>query len=295
MLSIAALTLALVVQGPDSGRTASGLWYEAVGSGPTLVLLHGSNLDSRSWGTLPESLAATRRVVRTDLRSHGKSADATGPFSWADDVVEVLDAVGARQATLVGHSLGAQVALDVALAHAGRVDGLVLVAPAISGLPLTKPPAGIESLMRALRAGDMEQAGDALAAMPVMTLLADTSEQAAVRAMVKENVRLFRARPEWVRPLSPPAIDRLESVQVPVLVLLGEHDPTESNEAGRVLLNRVKEAVGETLPGCGHLVPMECAHDILEAMRSTGHRQESRGHLRSFEDGSTRTHLSLRP
>jgi pimeloyl-ACP methyl ester carboxylesterase len=89
-------------------------------------------------------------------------------------------------------------------------------------------------------------------------------------------VRLFRARPEWIRPLSPPAIDRLESVQVPVLVLLGERDPTESNEAGRVLLDRVKDAVGETLPGCGHLVPVECARGTLGAIRKSMPSRDSR-------------------
>lgn len=268
MLSIAALAVALVVQGPDSGRTASGLWYEAVGSGSAVVLLHGSNLDSRSWDLVVDSLAATRRVVRMDLRSHGRSSDASGPFSWVGDVVEVLDAVGARQATLVGHSLGAQIALDVALEHPDRVTGLVLIAPAIGGMPLTKPPAGIESLIAALRAGDFDGAGEALAGMPVMRLYADTTRQALVRTMVRENVRLFRARPEWVRQVSPPAIQRLESVRVPVRVLMGERDPTESNDAGRELLRRVSGARGETLAGCGHLIPIDCGASMLESLAS---------------------------
>jgi pimeloyl-ACP methyl ester carboxylesterase len=266
MLSISALAVALLVQGPDSGRTASGLWYEAVGSGPAVVLLHGSNLDSRSWEFVVDSLAATRRVVRMDLRSHGRSSDASGPFSWVDDVVEVLDAVGARQAVLVGHSLGAQIALDVALEHPGRVAGLVLIAPAIGGMPLTKPPAGIESLIAALRAGDFDRAGKALAAMPVMRLYADTTRQAFVRTMVRENVRLFRARPEWVRQVSPPAIQRLESIRGPVLVLMGERDATESNEAGRELVARIAGARGETLAGCGHLIPIDCPNLLVAAL-----------------------------
>jgi pimeloyl-ACP methyl ester carboxylesterase len=263
------------------------------------LLLHGSNLDSRSWDFVIDSLAAAQRVVRMDHRSHGKSVDASGPFSWVDDVVEVLDAVGARQATLVGHSLGAQVALDVALEHPDRIAGLVLVAPAIGGMPLRNPPAGIESLVAALRAGDFSRAGDALAAMPVMRLYADTTRQALVRTMVRENVRLFRARPEWVRHVSPPANQRLESIRVPVLVLMGERDPTESNDAGRELLRRVSGARGDTLQGCGHLVPLDCPSATLAAFGDSGvggapslpgdqgaHRRVGR---------STSTHRSLRP
>ena len=170
MLNIIAFATLLLVQPPDSARTPSGIWYSSNGRGPDVVFIHGSNLDSRSWGELPIKIAKTHRVILIDLRSHGHSVDASGPFSWADDVVEVLDAVGARRAVLVGHSLGAQVAIDISLDHPDRVRALVLIGPAISGKPLSKPPVGFEGLMTALRAGDIPQAGIVLSKMPVMTL-----------------------------------------------------------------------------------------------------------------------------
>jgi pimeloyl-ACP methyl ester carboxylesterase len=268
MLTNIALAVMLAAQSVDSGRTASGLWYEVRGAGPNVVLVHGANLDSRGWGTLPAALASTHRVTLMDLRSHGRSGDATGPFSWTDDVVEVLDAIGARDAVLVGHSLGAQIVLDLALAHPTRVRALVVVGPAISGKPLDKPPEGFESLLSALRAGDFVQAGVALAAMPVMTLQRDTSARALARRIVSENVRLFKARPEWVRPIEPPAIQRLESISRPVLVLTGALDPTESNDAGNVLVDRLPNATGETFAGCGHLVPMDCPNESNRAVQA---------------------------
>lgn len=268
MLNILTVAALLLVQSPDTGRTTSGIWYSSTGSGPDVVFIHGSNLDSRSWGTLPVEIAKTHRVILIDLRSHGHSLDATGPFSWADDVVEVLDAVRSRRAVLVGHSLGAQVAIDLALSHADRVRALVLIGPGISGKPLSKPPVGFEGLMAALRAGDIEKAGVVLGGMPVMTLYRDTTSAELVRGIVRENARLFRASPQWVRPASPTANDRLESLPLPVLVLMGAADPTESNEAGRVLLERVAGATGRTFPVCGHLVPLDCQDSTRREIQS---------------------------
>jgi pimeloyl-ACP methyl ester carboxylesterase len=276
MLTNIALAVMLAAQSVDSGRTASGLWYEVRGAGPNVVLVHGANLDSRGWGTLPAALASTHRVTLMDLRSHGRSGDATGPFSWMDDVVSVLNAVRARDAVLIGHSLGAQVVLDLALAHPERVRGLILIGPAISGKRLVKPPEGFESLVTALRAGDFPQAGVALAAMPVMTLRRDTSASADVRRIVSENVRLFRASQPWIQPLDPPAVQRLESMPRRVLVLMGELDPTESNDAGKVLLDRLPNATGETFAGCGHLIPLDCPTEssraVLSFLRGLGQR-----------------------
>lgn len=268
MLSIIALAALLLVQVPDTGRTQSGIAYSVNGHGPHVVFIHGANLDSRSWGTLPVEIAKTHRVILMDQRSHGHSSDASGPFSWEDDVIEVLDAVGARQAVLVGHSLGAQVAIDVALGHADRVRALVLIGPGISGKPLSKPPVGFDGLIAALRAGDMTKAGVVLGEMPVMTLYSDTSSKALVRRIVSENVRLFRASPQWVRPSTPTANDRLESLRLPVLVLMGAADPTESNEAGRVLLARVAGATVRTFPVCGHLVPLDCPDSTRREIQS---------------------------
>src|SRR5690348_10336312 len=100
----------------DSGFTKSGLWYRADGAGPAVVLVHGSNLDSRSWARVAPSLTSDNRVVLVDLRFHGKSRDEGGRFSCEGDLEEVLDALKIARATIVGHSLGATVAIDFALA-----------------------------------------------------------------------------------------------------------------------------------------------------------------------------------
>lgn len=75
------LLVLLTTQAPDSGRlTTSDIWYSVTGKRPPLLLIHGSSLDSRSWRTLPAELAKDHRVILMDLRSHGRSKDATGPF-----------------------------------------------------------------------------------------------------------------------------------------------------------------------------------------------------------------------
>jgi pimeloyl-ACP methyl ester carboxylesterase len=212
-----------------------------------------------------------------DQRSHGHSADATGPFSFIDDVIEVLDAIGVERAALVGHSLGGQVAIDVALAHPGRVGALVLIGPGIGGLPLTKPPTGFERMMAALKRGDVDAAGEILAGMPVMTLYRDTADQPRIRTIVTDNDRLFRASPAWVKRLEPQAAGRLGELKVPVLVMMGERDPTESNEAGRVLLERVVGAKGEIFPGCGHLVPIDCGSEAARSLAAFLARSSQQG------------------
>jgi pimeloyl-ACP methyl ester carboxylesterase len=267
VLTICLCVLALA-QAADTGRTKSGLWYSQSGSGEPVVLLHGSNLDSRAWGTLPNALARTHRVVLSDLRAHGHSSDASGSFSWSEDVIEVMDAARIERAVLVGHSLGAQIAIDAALTHPDRVAALVLIAPAIGGKPVNTPPAGIEELVAALRAGDMERAGAALAQMPVMKLWSDTSQQDSVRRIVRDNTRLFRARREWIRQVEPAAIGRLAELRMPVLVLLGAADPTESNDAGELLSRRLEDVTVRTLPRCGHLVPLDCPGATRDAIAS---------------------------
>jgi pimeloyl-ACP methyl ester carboxylesterase len=80
-----------------------------------------------------------RELLAPDLRGRGRSRDLPGPYGMAvhaDDLVAVLDALGHRKAVLIGHSMGAFVALVAAHRHPDRVAGLVLVD---GGLPLPVP------------------------------------------------------------------------------------------------------------------------------------------------------------
>jgi pyruvate dehydrogenase E2 component (dihydrolipoamide acetyltransferase) len=104
-------------------------------SGDVVLLVHGYGGDRNSWLFLQEPLAAATRcrVYALDLPGHGTSAKDVGDGSvdlLADAVLGVLDAVGARRAHLVGHSLGGAVVLAAAARAPGRVASLTLFAPA---------------------------------------------------------------------------------------------------------------------------------------------------------------------
>ncbi|MDO9149026.1 MAG: alpha/beta hydrolase [Hydrogenophaga sp.] len=138
-------------------------------SGPTrdhpVVLLHGLASNLTRWSEFVEHSALRDRhdLIRIDLRGHGGS-DAGGPIGmevWADDLAALLDQEGHAQAILVGHSLGAQLALHFARRHAHRASALVLIDPvfreALTGrrrlLALGAPVLrGLALLVRALNA-----------------------------------------------------------------------------------------------------------------------------------------------
>src|SRR5207249_11733163 len=104
-------------------------WFEA-GSGPSVVLLHGFGGAASNWTLVAPVLAGHCRVLVPDLPGHGGSSGLPGPAEtldpYADRVASILD----EPAVLVGHSLGAVVALRVASRHPDLVGGLVLTGPA---------------------------------------------------------------------------------------------------------------------------------------------------------------------
>lgn len=114
-------------------------WYRhppaapAAGATAPVLLIHGLASNASRFAEFCEhtALRAQHALLRVDLRGHGGSV-TRGPLAsetWCDDLAAVLDAEGAAQAFVVGHSLGAQVALQMAARHPARVAGLVLIDP----------------------------------------------------------------------------------------------------------------------------------------------------------------------
>jgi pimeloyl-ACP methyl ester carboxylesterase len=96
------------------------------------VLIHGITSNSATWDRVLPRLAKRYTVLAPDLLGHGRSDKLRGDYSvgsHANTVRDLLDALGYRRATFVGHSLGGGVAMQLAYQYPERVDRLVLVAP----------------------------------------------------------------------------------------------------------------------------------------------------------------------
>jgi 3-oxoadipate enol-lactonase len=114
-------------------------------AGRPLVLVHALGLDKSSWDKVAPAFAPTHRVYAVDMRGFGDS-DRPGRYSYADmrdDVLTLLDVIGADQVDLIGHSMGGTVAWLVAEAQPGRLAHLVVEdtpPPRQGGTLLRTPP-----------------------------------------------------------------------------------------------------------------------------------------------------------
>lgn len=111
------------------------LWRGGATPRPLLVLLHGMASNMTRWSEFIEhtTLKESWDILCPDLRGHGKSFTRArlDMDNWCRDLLALLDAEGGDRAVLVGHSLGAQVAVHFAARYPRRLRGLVLIDPVL--------------------------------------------------------------------------------------------------------------------------------------------------------------------
>lgn len=245
-------------------QSENGLTYDLSGHGPTIVLIHGTNLDRRMWTDDAGWLQHQATVLRYDLRGQGSSAYPVEKFSNHRDLIALLEELKIESATLVGLSAGVQVALDVALEAPQLVQSLVLVSPSLLGYPPTEMPAFFTDLMTALEAGDFAKANEVLLASSIMSVPVEHSD--LVRRMVTENERLWTFPYQLVEIASPFAIQQLEEIQTQTLILDGENDLTAIREQAELLAGRLPHAERITISGGGHLLNLTSPDEFRTAL-----------------------------
>lgn len=114
------------------------LHYLIDGSGPPLVLLHGSPQTSFAWRKVISQLAANYTVIAPDLRGHGQSDKPAGGYevhTMAEDVRQLIVQLGLENVSMVGHDLGGIVAYVYAAQHRSEVRRLGIMEAPIFGVP----------------------------------------------------------------------------------------------------------------------------------------------------------------
>lgn len=249
-------------------RTPGDLHVEVRGVGePTVVLVHAGITDCTLWDHEFAALAGRHRVVRYDVRGFGQSPDPTGDYFDHDDLIEIMDAVGTRQAVLVGASNGGRIVLDTALSAPDRVLGLVLVGSALPGTPIS--PA-LEALFdeedAALEAGDIPRAREINVGLwlnGVGRAPDDVAPEVRRRAiawldaLLPRQARQITRRVGDARLLSPPVRQRLGDIAAPTLVVVGAHDLPRIRLAAQDLARLIPHSHLAVIDGAAHLVNLE--------------------------------------
>ena len=215
--------------------------------GPCL-LVHGAGQGA---AVLEEVAAQVPGAWTVDLPGHGASP---GPGlrdvgAYADVVLRLVESVAPEGLYLGGHSMGGAVALTAALAHPQGLQGLILMA---SSARLRVHP----DLLAALRDGPMPPSFRAMLFAP---------ESAALETRLPEG----DAEVELGDYLACDAFDvrdRLDEIHLPALVLVGDLDRMTPPERARSLAQGLG-AEFETIPGAGHMLPLEAPTAVAAAIR----------------------------
>ncbi|MEV6596476.1 alpha/beta hydrolase [Actinoplanes sp. NPDC051346] len=244
------MTPRTVVESPDGVPLAlfSG------GSGPSVLLVHGTGEDHQRWRVTTTALADEFTVHALDRRGRGASGDAPA-YGWraeAADLVAVMRHLGDRT-VLIAHSYGAICALEAA-AQLPSLGGLVLYEPPI---PVTTAPAASEVAARigaAVAAGDPEEG--------LCLFLTDVIGLPPAQVNLLRRVPGFRERAEVARTI-PREIEQtanyvldaghLAAIQAPTLVISGECSPEDLRRAAQRVASAVPGAHLRSLPGQAHL------------------------------------------
>lgn len=131
-LLILGITFITNVQNQEN-KSMTDLSYTIKGKGEPIILIHGGGTDSRMWSSIAKGLSQNFKVITYDLRGHGESPVPIEPTNHVEDLYTLLETFDLSKTTLIGHSLGGQIATDFSILHPKTVKKLIVLAPGMTG------------------------------------------------------------------------------------------------------------------------------------------------------------------
>ncbi len=236
--------------------------HEVRGTGHPLVLIHTDSVDRRFWDYQMGAFAERFRVVRYDLRNHGDAPRYAGMYDAGRDLLDVLDAVDAGTAHLVGAGVGGSIAVEFALQCPQRVSALVLAGSGLRGSGLDMSELSetfaplVEDFLSVVQGGDPATLIGRIVAEPHTRPSRDDTRE-LLRRMLLDNAHVFtqfrtQFTPSGPRPAEPPAIGRLGEIRVPTLVMVGERDLEIVKRVADILQQSIPAARKVVVAGAGN-------------------------------------------
>jgi pimeloyl-ACP methyl ester carboxylesterase len=220
------------------------MYVETYGEGSPLVLLHGGLLTiDLNFASLIPTLAGRHRVIGVELQGHGRTADIDRPITpaaLAGDVVGMLDQLGVDRAHVLGHSMGAAVALELAVNHPERVRSVVAASASVRRDGMHEDLTDPEKMATSTR-------------MPTPQDFADFSEAYRRLSPHPEHFEEFMGRLSASNAdLQGWSDEQLARISAPTLLVIGDRDFTTVEHAA-LMLQLIPGSQLAVLPDTTHM------------------------------------------
>ncbi|MBU7583014.1 MAG: alpha/beta hydrolase [Nostoc sp. TH1S01] len=247
------------------------IFYEVKGTGEPLLLIAGFMCDRSYWSLLLPHLISQYQVIRFDNRGIGQSSIPNSPYStqqMAQDAAALLDILGIKQAHIIGHSMGGQIAQELALLYPEKVKSLILLAS------LAKGNERFNSLVETW--GDIAGKIDLKLYEKLVLPWIFTENFYAISDMIDQLI-------EWVinYPFAPTThgiyhqsravinhdtADRIYNIHSPTLVMVGKQDILTPVAFSEQLVQNIPQAELQVIEHGGHGFLIESTEIVAQAI-----------------------------
>jgi 3-oxoadipate enol-lactonase len=256
---------------PQVTSNDAEIYYEVLGSGPPVVLLHPFPTNHHLWEPAAQTLITRYRLILPDLRGHGDSGLGNGPATMAKhaaDLARILDEEDVGRAPFVGVSIGGYVLFEFWRKFRGRVAGLVLCN--------TKAQADTPEArgLRLQAAADVLERGTAPFFESMVPKLMGGTTRRARPDLVDGALNMMRKMsPEDVAMVQrgmaerPDSLDTLKTINVPALLVTGDEDILTGVPEAELMRKNISGSHMKVIAKAGHFSPWEQSEEVGRILR----------------------------
>lgn len=238
------------------------MYYERQGKGPALLLLHAGLQNHTMWQPQVAALSKQYDVMTIDLPYHGQTTGNDTTILVQDVIRIVLDSLHIQKTSIAGLSMGSNAVQDFIIAYPQRMNKAILISAGINGYD-RKYPIDSASMQWYFKFGAALEKGDTVTAAREFTKAwaegiyrsGDSLQQPVSKYVLTTTLATLRQHKAagWPRLLeTPPAMERIPTIQVPVLIINGDKDLP--------YVVTVCNYLEKTIPGAKHVVMKDVAH-----------------------------------
>lgn len=246
------------------------VYYEKRGNGEPLIFLHGLGNNSQSFSHQLEGLADNFTVIAWDAPGYGKSSDQAQLYKnfseFSDVLYEFVEGLQLDTFNLLGHSMGAAIAVDFTHRFGHKVNKLILADPTRGAANLT-PEQNERNLKNRVTAVD-ELTGEQLAERRVPNLLAENAPEEVVN---RAKQIMAQVRPSGYKSVAHSLynlnqMDIYPQIKHETLIICGEEDRVTPVSESETVHERIKHSELVIIPEAGHLCYQEKPQLFNEAI-----------------------------